>query len=66
MSKIELSKTAKKMIESKLEAVTELLNLVGLEVDHHCEFVSVIKDKDTGKVVGILSDNNDIEWKDGE
>jgi len=52
----------KEEIEKLIKELNEKLDSYGLEVDNHCEFISVIKRKSDNFIVAKLYDNNDIDW----
>lgn len=60
---MELNHEQKKMlVEMGHSKFLESLKRAGMEIDHHCEFVSVLKNKESGIVVAEISDNGDLEW----
>jgi len=52
----------KEAVEKAFKSLNEFLNSLNLEVDNHCEFVSVIIKIDTREVVAELHDTNSITW----
>ena len=49
-------------IEFKFKELNQLLESKGLVIDNHCDFVSVLREKDTNIVVAELCDDNDFNW----
>ena len=57
-------KVRKEYIELLFQKFNDDLKIEGFEIDNHCEFVSVLREKDTQKVIAVLFGDNFIEWED--
>lgn len=53
----------KKKVESLFNELNRELDKLGLEIDHHAEFVSLIKDKKTRELIAVLYEDNEIDWE---
>lgn len=67
LKQIEVNDAFKDRVDALFASFQMELDAHGIEIDHHCEFVSAIRIKGEINTVGLLHGNSmDIDWKEEE
>jgi hypothetical protein len=53
----------KKEVEELFRRLSDDLRKLGLEVNHHAEFISLLQETNTRKVVAVIYDDINLDWE---